>query len=99
MSTVGSKLLRSARNARAFARGEATAGFVVHVPEDVDVRAIRRRTNLSQAAFAARYGFPAATVRDWEQGRRRPEAAARVLLLIIQRHPDVVEEVLQQSAA
>src|SRR5271163_4972696 len=49
MSNAGSRLLRSARNARAFVRGETTEGFVVHVPDAVDVRAIRAALGLSQA--------------------------------------------------
>jgi putative transcriptional regulator len=42
-------------------------------PEQVDVRAIRERVRLSQEGFALRFGFSAAAVRDWEQGRRRPD--------------------------
>ena len=57
MSRVGSRLLRSVREARAYARGETTEGFAVHVPEEVDVKAIRAKTGLSQEAFALRYGF------------------------------------------
>jgi putative transcriptional regulator len=60
----------------------------------VDVKAIRTRLGLSQAGFARRYGFSAAAVRDWEQQRRQPEQAARVLLLVIAAAPEVVERVL-----
>ena len=42
------------------------------VPAEVDVRAIREKLRLSQPEFAARFGFTAASVRQWEQGRRRP---------------------------
>ncbi len=66
----------------------------VYVPANIDVRAVRRKTGLSQPAFAARFGFAVATLRDWEQGRRAPEPTARVLLKIIDRRPDVVDEVL-----
>lgn len=75
------------------AEGRATAARVF-VPEDVDVRAIRNRLGLSQDAFAARFGFKASTVRDWEQRRRRPEASARVLLRVIEREPEAVERAL-----
>jgi len=98
MSNAGSRLLRSVRGARAYARGEATEGFVIHAsPEQVKVRAIRERSGLSQDAFARRFGFSAAAVRDWEQGRRRPEQAARTLLLVIERHPEIVEAVLETT--
>ena len=66
----------------------------VFVPAQVDVKAIRARTGLSQAAFAAKFGFSAAAVRDWEQRRRAPEATARVLLTVIDREPDAVQRAL-----
>lgn len=66
----------------------------VHVPEEVDVKAIRARTGLSQTAFAARYGFSPGAVRDWEQKRKPPEKANRLLLTIIDRRPDVIDDVL-----
>ncbi len=94
MPTAGSRLLRSARQARAFARGETTEGFAVHIPDDIDVRKIRQALCLSQVDFAARFGFTVAALRDWEQGRRRPEQAARVLLMVIAHKPEVVAEAL-----
>lgn len=99
MSTAGSRILRSVRNARRFARGETTNGFVVHVPAEVDVGAIRRKLGLSQPEFAARFGFSVATVRDWEQQRRHPEQAARVLLMVIDKNPDAVAEALRHHDA
>ena len=66
-------------------------------PATVDVKAIRGRRGLSQAAFARRYGFSADAVRDWEQGRRRPEQAARTLLLMIDKEPEAVERVLEMA--
>ena len=94
MSKAGDRILRSIEQARAFARGETTEGFIVHVPKQVDVKDIRAKTGLSQEAFARRFGFTAAAVRDWEQGRRQPEQAARVLLLVIAHNPDAVTEAL-----
>lgn len=94
MSAAGERILRSARQALAFARGEVTAGFIVHVPQTVDVRDIREKSGLTQEAFARKFGFTAAAVRDWEQGRRQPEKAARVLLLVIAHNPDAVTAAL-----
>ncbi|HSZ73201.1 MAG TPA: helix-turn-helix domain-containing protein, partial [Rhizomicrobium sp.] len=48
-------------------------------PPKVDVRSIRERLKLSQSDFAARFGFTASAVRQWEQGRRQPHGPARVL--------------------
>ena len=98
MSKAGNRILRSVRHARAYARGETSEGFVAHVPDNVDVRAIRMRTGLSQEAFALRFGFSPAAVRDWEQRRRQPEQAARTLLLVIDYNPDVVTEALATVA-
>lgn len=71
MSKAGSRILQGAREALAFASGEAGASdYGVHIPPQVDVRAIRRQTGLSQKEFAARYGFSFGRIRDWEQGRR-----------------------------
>jgi putative transcriptional regulator len=66
----------------------------VYIPEEMDVKAIRAKLGLSQAAFAARYGFTASAVKEWEQRRRKPEAAARVLLKVIEHEPEAVERAL-----
>jgi putative transcriptional regulator len=75
----------------AILNGEADpATYRVHVPDEVDVRAIRKRLGMTQAQFAARFGFSKGAVTDWEQKRRRPEASARVLLTVIDREPEAV---------
>jgi len=99
VSKAGERILGSIRNARAYARGEVSEGFVAHVPAEVDVKAIRAKLNLSQDAFARRFGFSTAAVRDWEQHRRQPEQAAKVLLLVIDRAPEVVNAALAEIAA
>jgi putative transcriptional regulator len=72
----------------------------VHLPPDaIDIRAIREKLGLSRPAFAERFGLALAAVRDWEQGLRRPDPAARVLLMVIGRHPEVVAETVAQSHA
>jgi len=67
---------------------------VVHVPEAVDVKAIRDKLGMSQSRFAASFGFDEAALRNWEQGRRVPDKSARVLLTVIAHDPDVVREAL-----
>ena len=94
MTKAGDRILRSIRNARRYARGETAEGFVAHVPDQVDVRAIRTRMGLSQAAFATRFGFSLDAVQNWEQERRRPEGAARALLRVIEREPEAVRRAL-----
>jgi putative transcriptional regulator len=79
------KMAAGMREARAL---DDVDSETVHVPRDVDARAIRQKLGLSQHAFAARFGIPVATLRDWERRRRRPEGPGRVLLTIIEREPD-----------
>ncbi|MCY3829830.1 MAG: helix-turn-helix domain-containing protein [Rhodospirillaceae bacterium] len=55
--------------------------------DEIDVRAVRARTGLSQRDFARRYGLAFTTVQNWEQKRSRPDAAGRALLRIIAADP------------
>jgi DNA-binding transcriptional regulator YiaG len=61
---------------------------------EVDVGALRARLGISQEEFAGRYGLDVATLRNWEQGRTRPEGPAAALLQLIDRDPDKVVELL-----
>lgn len=67
---------------------------IVHPPGGVSVRGIRAKLGLTQAEFAERFGFPIGTLRDWEQGRKQPEAATRTLLFVIERNPELVAAVV-----
>lgn len=96
MSKAGESIIRGAREALSYARGEKD-GFVAHVPEAIDVKAVRQGTGLSQAKFAAQFGFSLDAVRNWEQGRRQPELAARALLMVIEREPDAVRRALSEN--
>ena len=98
MTTLGKRLIQAAEEARAIARGEADPStYRVHVPADIDVKAIRQGLKLTQAEFASRFGFPLATLRDWEQGKNRPDTSARAYLLVIAREPHAVERALQAA--
>ncbi len=57
-----------------------------------DVAALRRFTGLTQDRFALALGISVHTLRNWEQGRRRPEGPALALLRIAARHPRVLHE-------
>jgi putative transcriptional regulator len=95
MSKLGKRLLKAAKSARSIARGEADpTTYEVHVPAKVDVRSIRTKLKMSQNAFAARFGILPSTLRDWEQNRRHPDGAARVLLMVIDKEPDAVTRAL-----
>lgn len=97
--TVGARIIEGLEQAIAWTRGENDKVRVtlVHVP-DVDVREVRTKMGLSQAQFATKFGFPPATLRNWEQGRARPDAPTRVLLAVIAKHPEAVEDVLRKAS-
>lgn len=63
-------------------------------PNIPDVKAIRRRLRMSQYRFCTAYRIPLATLQNWEQGRRQPDAPATAYLLAIQRRPRVIMEVM-----
>ena len=77
-------------------RGHTAMGGIV--PVQVDVRAIRRKVGLSQAKFATNFGFSIDAVRNWEQGRRQPDVAARAFLIVIDREPDAVRRALSATS-
>jgi putative transcriptional regulator len=93
VTKVGENLIQSGKEALAIAKGKLAPARIVNA-DDIDVAAIRRRLGLSQAQFAARFGLSPATVRDWEQRRRRPDRTARTLLLVIEKNPEAVEKAL-----
>ena len=88
---VAEDILQGAREALAYVRGELKGAKVhrVEIPE-TDVAALRRRLGLTQREFAAGFGVPLGTLRHWEQGLRRPEGPARVLLAVIRKDPNHV---------
>ena len=98
-STVGQRIIQGLEEALAWSKGEDVPVRVTHtmrVPE-VDVANVRRKMGLSQTEFALKFGFPTATLRNWEQGRVRPDTPTRVLLAVIAKHPESVEDVLKDA--
>ncbi|MGB9153385.1 MAG: helix-turn-helix domain-containing protein [Alphaproteobacteria bacterium] len=91
---LGESMLQGAREALAYARGEKNHGCIAHVPEKVDVKAIRHRVHMSQDQFAKNYGFSKRTLEHWEQGRRSPTGASRAFLMVIAREPEAVTRAL-----
>lgn len=74
----------------------ARARRVVPPPSPDDIRGIRQRLGLSQEEFARRFGFSVETIRNYEQGHRRPTGPARVLLRVIADEPDAVTRALSR---
>jgi putative transcriptional regulator len=62
------------------------------------VKVLRQRLGMTQAQFAAAFGLPLGTLRDWEQRRSTPDAPARALLLAIEREPETMRRLLAPAA-
>ncbi|EJF82552.1 helix-turn-helix domain-containing protein [Bartonella rattimassiliensis] len=93
-----SRILQGAREALAYAKGEADiAKFGIHIPENVDVKKIRKNIGLTQTQFAARFGFSVGRIRDWEQGRYSVDTSSRLLLSIIENEPEAINRALKKS--
>ena len=92
---VADDIIAGLEDAIAIARGEAEPGtYRVHVPERVDVKAIRTGLGMTQAEFAAAFGLSLSTLRKWEQEGREPEGSAWAYLKVISRNPQAVREAL-----
>jgi putative transcriptional regulator len=96
MAKFGEALIESLDDALAHACGEAS-GVRTHAVAVPDVRAIRRKLHMSQLAFAQTYRIPLPTLKNWEQGRRHPDAPAAAYLLAISRLPAEVGAALAQD--
>ncbi|MEO8354909.1 MAG: NadS family protein [Chloroflexota bacterium] len=91
------ELVASVREGGKILRGKAkpSRSFVVETP---NVKKIRSNYKLSQPEFAALMGISVKTLQNWEQGRRAPEGAARVLLQVAAKHPEVIWDVVKVKA-
>jgi putative transcriptional regulator len=92
---LGRRLERDLKIVLAHAKGEISLPTrYVEIPQTIDVKAVRTGLRMSQSQFAKTFGFNPRVVQEWEQGRRRPETAARAYLLVIQRNPSAVTAAL-----
>lgn len=82
--------------ALAIARGEAEP-FHLHIPPELDVKAIRAQTGMTQKDFATTFGFGLDQLKQWEQGRARPVQALRAYLLLIRDNADFVIDALRRT--
>ena len=93
MSKFGEELIESMKQAATHAGGRKVRGMRVTKVAVPDVKAIRRSLRMSQQRFAAAYRIPLPTLKNWEQGRRHPDAPAAAYLLAIKRRPKEIMEV------
>ncbi len=100
LSPLGQSILQGLQEAIAYKRGDLAEGKGVevhrypHIPEQVDVKSIRKHLGLTQEEFT-QFGFTVSAIRHWEQGLRQPEGSARVLLKVIEYSPKTVLNALR----
>jgi putative transcriptional regulator len=97
MKTQFERMMNGLNDVEAFLAGEHE-GFKAHVPQEVNVKAIRNRLGMTQARFSNTFGFSLDAIKHWEGGRRSPEAPARTLLTIIDKNPGAVLAALNPTA-
>ena len=94
---VGQEIEAALGEVLAHVRGEVDLPCrIVDDPTAEHILAIRKRMKLSRQKFADRFGLDARAVQEWEQGRRVPDRAARILLTVIDRDPEAVVRVLSE---
>ena len=91
------KVAEGLNEALAIARGTAKPARL-YVPAEIDIKAIRGKLSLSQGDFADRFGFTVNQIKDWEQGRSRPLGGVRAYLMIIDRDPALVLDLLRSAS-
>src|ERR1700686_5589551 len=97
MKTQFEQMMDGLNDVEAFLAGEQE-GFKAHVPQEVDVKAIRNRLGMTQPRFSDTFGFSLDAIKHWEGGRRTPEAPARTLLTVIDRNHAAVLTALNPAA-
>jgi putative transcriptional regulator len=96
MAPAAFKALEGAlRDAVAHSQGKPS-GFKERPIPEVDVGSVREQLSLSQEQFSNMFGVGIKTVQNWEQGRRKPHGAARVLLNVIRSEPEAVMRAIGQ---
>ena len=86
------ELLASVKQGAEIMKGTMQPSRSFEFPE-TEVRALREQFGLSQDKFADLVGISVGTLRNWEQGRRKPEGPARVLLRVASRHPEALLDI------
>jgi len=89
------ELIASIKEAGEIRRGKAKPSGKTTI-QSPEVSAIRSRLGLTQSEFALMIGVSLRTVQNWEQKRREPEGAAKALLLVADRNPQMVLEALHR---
>ena len=88
------ELMEGANEALAIAQGKAMPARVHYVFSPEEIKAIRKNLDMTQEAFAQTFCFSPSNIKQWETGKRNPDASARALLRVISHNPQAVLEAL-----
>ncbi len=96
MSDVGKSILKGAKEALAYAKGQKTRARVhkVNVPRNINVQRIRMHLHMTREEFSAEFGFSLRTLEKWERHERQPNGPARAYLVVIDKNPTAVRKAL-----
>lgn len=96
---IGDEIIQGLEESLEHMRGKKTSARIhkVEIPDNIDVKTIRKKLSLSRQEFADCYGFSIRTLQHWEQGNRHPQGPARVLLLLLQREPRIIQNILLKN--
>jgi putative transcriptional regulator len=89
MGSAFESIKQGLKEAIAHASGQLSTA-VVHPPQPINVKAIRKHVGMTQTEFAAAFGISLSTLRHWERGDRIPRGPARVLLHVVAKAPRTV---------
>ncbi|OGT44428.1 MAG: transcriptional regulator [Gammaproteobacteria bacterium RIFCSPHIGHO2_12_FULL_37_34] len=94
---IGNEIIKGMEEAVQYIHGKEPRMIIhkVKVPDKIDVRGIRENLKLSRQQFSDYFGFSIRTVQHWEQGNRRPQGPAKILLLLLQREPNTIAGILR----
>ena len=89
---IGQEILDGIKEIDRFNKGEIKLK-TVNYNDPSPPKIIRKKLKLSQSAFASLMGVSPRTLKDWEQGRRKPQGPAKSLLRIAEQHPEIFSKV------
>ena len=96
---IGKEIIEGLEVSLKHMRGKKTRVRIhkVEIPDNIDVKKIRKKLSLTRQEFADCYGFSIRTLQHWEQGNRHPHGSARILLLLLQREPGTIQNILLRN--
>jgi len=93
MNKAFTEIAAGLEDAISHAQGDESK-VTLHEPETIDVKAIRKKTGMSQQTFCSTFGISLGTLRHWEQGLRNPRGTAKVLLKVVEYNPKAIIEAI-----